>query len=100
MTSMAIALQNTVILTGTHAYAVGGQTDENVYTSIIDQNAPTTRTSGRCEWILSRKIGGSEHITQESPAQDPPWNALSQPDDLQPSTAPSESTYHFPIGLW
>ena len=41
-----------------------------------------------------------EDITQESLAQDPSWSTLAQPDDLQPSTAPLQSTYHFPIGVW
>ena len=67
---------------GTHAYAVGRQTDENVYERLVDQmlrrleslsstmgirkfrDRTTHRTSERCAWILSRKIGGSE--TQHS----------------------------------
>ena len=74
---------------GTHVYAVGRQTDEHVYESIIDQmlrrseslsstrgirrfRAKTPhRTSERCKWILSRKIGFSDDTTQESLAQDP-----------------------------
>ena len=28
----------------------------------------------KCEWILSRKIGGSKDMTHESLAQDPPFN--------------------------
>ena len=45
-------------------------------------------TSQWCKRILSRKIGGNEDITQESPAQDP-----SLP------TAASVSTYNFPTKL-
>ena len=92
----------------TNAYAVGRRTDENVYGSMVDQllgrlrkfrGKTTCLESARCEWILSRKIGGSEDITQTNPAQDPSWSTLSQPDCFQPSTVPSLSTSHFPIGL-
>ena len=94
----------------TNAFAVGRRTDENFYGSMVDQMlrrlgsiSPTTGmrkfrgkttywTSARCEWILSRKIGGSEDITQTSPAQDPSRSTRSQPDCFQPSTVP--------YGLW
>ena len=45
------------------------------------------------------QTGGSEDITPESPAQDPSWSTFSQHDYLLPSTVPSQSTYHFPIGI-
>ena len=100
---------------GTNAHAVGRRTDDKVDGSIVDQmlwrlesinsameirkfqGKTTYRTSHRCEWILSRKIGGSEDVTQTSPAQDPSWSTLSQPDCFYPSTVPSRSTSHFPI---
>ena len=100
----------------TNAYAIGRRTDENFYGCMVDQMprrlesiSPTTgirkfrgktiyRTSARCEWILSRKIGGSEDITQTSPAQDPSWSTRSQPDCFQPSTVPSQSTS--PVPCW
>ena len=41
-----------------------------------------------------------EDLTQEGPAQDQSRSTFSQPDYLQPSTALSQSTYHFPTGLW
>ena len=103
---------------GTNAHAVGRRTDDKVDGSIVDQmlwrlesinstmgirkfqGKTTYRTSPRCEWILSRKIGGSEDVTQTSPAQDPSWSTLSQPDCFYPSTVPSRSTSHFPICLW
>ena len=96
---------------GTNAYAVGRRTDEIVYGSILDkrsdiwnslssndgdtqvlrQNQLTSiRTSEGCECISSRKIGGSEDTTQESPAQNPSPSTFSQPDYLQPRTAPSQ----------
>ena len=37
------------------------------YDSLEAKQLTGIRTSERCEWILSRKIGGSEDITQESP---------------------------------
>ena len=42
----------------------------------------------------------SEDTTQESLAQDPSLRTCSQPDYIQPPTAQSQSTYHFPPGLW
>ena len=40
------------------------------------------------QWI---KIGGSEDLAQESPAQDPSLGAFLQPDYLQLPTAASQS---------
>ena len=70
-------------------------------TALRQKQLTGIRTSEGCEWILSRKIGGKEDTTQESPAEDPSLSTVfSQPDYLQPPTVPSQSTYHFPIGLW
>ena len=100
---------------GAHAYAIGRRIDEKIYGSILVQvlrhreslssarairkfrGQTTHRTPG---WISSRKIGGSEDITQESTAQYPSCSTFSQPDYLQSAAALSQSTYHFPIGLW
>ena len=49
---------------------------------------------------MSRKVGGSEHITQESPAQDPSLSTFSQSGYPQLPTTASQSTYLFPTGLW
>ena len=46
-------------------------------------------TSSWSQWILSRKIGSSEDIPQESPAQDPSLSTFSQLGYQQlPTTAP------------
>ena len=41
-----------------------------------------------------------EDTTQESPAQDPSLSVCYSFDYLQPPTAPSWLTYHFPVDLW
>ena len=48
--------------------------------------------------ILSRKVRGSEDTTHGSTTQDPPQSTCSPPDYIQPSTATSLSTCHFPTG--
>ena len=102
---------------GRNAYAVGRRTDENVFGSIVDQmlrrlesisvtmrmlkfrGKTTYQTSARCEWILSRKLGGSEDITQTSPVQDPSWStfhsltALNRPRYLHGQLSTSLSVF-------
>ena len=100
----------------TRTQLVDGPT-ENVFGSIVDQmlgrlesisvtmgilkfrGKTTHQTSARCEWILSRKLGGSEDITQTSPVQDPSWStfhsltALNRPRYLHGQLSTSLSVF-------
>ena len=66
----------------------------------LTRSSKRFRASQRRQWILSRKIGGGEDKTQESPAQDPSRRTFTQLGYLQLPTTDLQSISHFFAGLW